>query len=228
MTPHTPDLQTILERIEKLERQNRRLKQLGIVALIAAASLVVMGEAPLKKTIEANEFILRDNSGNVRARLSVDEKFSTTQLVLFDKEGKPRITAATGIPSEFLGATLRIADGHGRDRVFLKTDDVYGGTLSLADQNGDSGTILHGDTGELPQVTIRQLTTPTVLLERKDEKLGGTLDADGLTLGVSGDGHITMVGTKSIAFVNSIPGALNPLSAAFSPDGLYLTDAQGF
>ena len=227
MTWQETPLEEIRGRLIRLERQNRRLKQLGAAALIVAASLALMGQASQKKTVEANEFILRDNSGNVRARLSVDEKFSTTQLVLFDKEGKQGIKAATGL-GPYFGSTLTLADGHGRDRVFLNIDDVYGGTLSLADQNGDSGTHLHGDTGELPQVTIQHLTTPTVILERKDQKVGGTLDADGLSLGLSGDGNITVVGTKSIGFVNPIPGALNPLTAAFSPDGLYLTDAQGF
>jgi hypothetical protein len=68
-------------RLLKLEAQNRRLKRLGAAALIAVALLVTMGQAPAKKTVEANEFILRDDSGNIRARLFVTEKSTTTMTI---------------------------------------------------------------------------------------------------------------------------------------------------
>ncbi len=70
MTSQETTLEEIRERLIKLEGQNRRLKQMGAVALVVAASLLVMAQASPFKTVEANEFILRDNSGNVRARLS--------------------------------------------------------------------------------------------------------------------------------------------------------------
>jgi len=71
MNSHTPGLENLQNRLVKLERQNRRFKQLGAVVVAIAAVIVVMGQAPSKpskKTVEANEFILRDDSGNVRVR----------------------------------------------------------------------------------------------------------------------------------------------------------------
>ncbi len=50
------------DRLLKLEKQNRRFKQLGAVVLAIAAVTVVMGQTPSKKTVEANEFILGDGS----------------------------------------------------------------------------------------------------------------------------------------------------------------------
>ena len=150
MSSHLHGFGDLQERLLKLEKQNHRLKQLGAAALIIPALLLVMGQAPSRKTVEASEFILRDNSENVRARLSVDEKLSAAQFVLFDKEGKQRIKADSGLSSfgsRISGGTITIADEHGRDRVFLSSDDFGGGTLSLLDQKGVPGTVLHTDNG---------------------------------------------------------------------------------
>ena len=64
--PQALDSSVLMERLEKLEKQNRRLKQVGAVALVLAASILLMGQAPARRTVEANEFILKDASGNVR------------------------------------------------------------------------------------------------------------------------------------------------------------------
>jgi hypothetical protein len=49
-----------------------------MAGLILGALIIVMGQAgPSKKTVEATEFILRDDNGNIRARLFVTEKRTT-------------------------------------------------------------------------------------------------------------------------------------------------------
>jgi hypothetical protein len=98
-------LEDIQCRLLQLERQNRRFKQLGVAVLIASISLIAMGQAPSKKIIEANEFILRDDSGNMRARLFMTEKTTGTiqgisgavtfspnpMLALYNEKGKARV-----------------------------------------------------------------------------------------------------------------------------------------
>lgn len=71
---HTPEcsLEALAIRVAKLETQNSRLKKAGIVALLVAAAVVSMGQAPAKKIITANEFVLQDASGTARARLSME------------------------------------------------------------------------------------------------------------------------------------------------------------
>ena len=71
MNSHPARFEELERRLLSVEKQNRRLKQLGAAALMAVALLVVMGQASSKKTVEANEFILRDANGNVRAKLSM-------------------------------------------------------------------------------------------------------------------------------------------------------------
>ena len=46
----------ILERVEKLEKQNRRMKQVGLASLIGAISVVLRGQAGPHNMIEAEHF----------------------------------------------------------------------------------------------------------------------------------------------------------------------------
>ena len=128
-------------RLLKLEKQNRRLKQVGAVALLVVTVLLIMGEASQKKTFEADEFILRDNSGNVRARLSMNVPTgaapgfpAAAQLVLFDEKGKKRVMLDGGstIPG------LSLYDGQERVRAtFVETDAFgVGAVLVLEDEKG--------------------------------------------------------------------------------------------
>jgi hypothetical protein len=136
MTSQETVIETVLERLTKLERQNRRLKRTGVAALIVAASLAFMGQASKPKTIEANEFILRDASGNTRAKLWVDGA----------KAGEPM-----GIPGRTFRAdpTLALYDEQGNPSVFLRGND--GGTVSAATlgvrDSGHTVGMLTGVTG---------------------------------------------------------------------------------
>ena len=71
MSAPTADWSEMIERLEKLERQNRLMKQAGAVALVVAAAVVLMGQASRNRTLEANAFILRDSTGPL-ARLEVE------------------------------------------------------------------------------------------------------------------------------------------------------------
>ena len=67
-------------RLEKLERENRRMKKAGIVGIVFASVLFISGQAKTNKVVEANEFILRDGNGKARARLSTVTVSDTTLI----------------------------------------------------------------------------------------------------------------------------------------------------
>jgi hypothetical protein len=82
--------ESVLERLNALEKQNRRMKQIGVAVIMIAASLLVMAQKqPTNRTVEANEFVLRDSSGDVRSKWSMTQE--GPRLSLLDSEGKERV-----------------------------------------------------------------------------------------------------------------------------------------
>lgn len=94
------DLSALVRRVEKLERQNRRLKLLGAGVLLLAGSVLVMGQAPSNRTIVASKILLEDSVGRVRARLGMDASDRPT-LTLLNEKGMP-VSALTGGSDPFL------------------------------------------------------------------------------------------------------------------------------
>jgi hypothetical protein len=124
-----------------IEEQNRRLKQLGAALLVLVTSLIVMGQAPSKKTVEANEFILRDDGGNIRARLFVTAKNTTNMTV-------PGLTEPVPVTTNPKPA-LALYDEKGQVSGVLDDDSVSffkssvslgGGILTIGDQT--SGVVV--------------------------------------------------------------------------------------
>jgi hypothetical protein len=230
MESYSQGLEQIQDRLLKLERQNRRFKQLGALALIATASLLVMGQASPKKTVEANEFILRDNSGNVRARLSVEETPSSpgqAQFVLLDKEGKTTVTMDSGYFGVF-GGTLVLSDQQANKRVVVSADKSVGGTLSLNDEKGMSGTVLQTTAAVLPDATVSVMRTSRLTLIGKDKEPKGVLyvgDDGSASLGLNAvDGKGIVLTPKVMGFTDSKGEAI----ATFGRDAIAVTDDQGF
>src|SRR5215472_18592030 len=111
-------------RLERLERENRRMKKIGIVAVVFASVLFISGQAKTNKVVEANEFVLKDGNGKARARLSMFTLSENTlmqkdipNLSFYDAEGHPRIFIAAEspiylvIPRRLVGQTRGTTNG---------------------------------------------------------------------------------------------------------------------
>ncbi len=111
------EIETLARRLDRVERENGRLKLAGALVLIGMAAAMLMGQAtPRKvaKVIEAEKFVLRDAGGTVRARLEI-LSFGKVQLVLFDKDEKPQ--SILGVGSDGAGLILGGKEG----TTFLST-----------------------------------------------------------------------------------------------------------
>ena len=73
MPAHTTDLGKFDERLRKLERENRWLKRAGAAVLLVFGTVLIMGQAPASRTVQAQSFELRDASGNLRASLALKD-----------------------------------------------------------------------------------------------------------------------------------------------------------
>ena len=83
---------TLAQRLDRLERETRRLKLTGIGILMAITAVVLMGQAMAKqetKVIEAERFILKDAEGRDRGGLQVMAD-GRPILRLADEKGWPR------------------------------------------------------------------------------------------------------------------------------------------
>jgi hypothetical protein len=92
MIDDNSELTTIMQRVEKLEKQNRRMKQIGITLIMVAASLLSMGQkSAVQRTVEANEFVLIDGNGHRRAALGSYGKAGDPSFSLLDEKGAVRM-----------------------------------------------------------------------------------------------------------------------------------------
>ena len=146
MKSHQSSFQDLQERLSKLENQNRRFKQFGTALLVLVTSLIIMGQAPSKKIVEANEFILRDRSNNVRAKLSIHEPLDIPRLELFDEKGRPSVELSSGlVPIDgsvgVEGGGMMLVDSQGHERgsflasdttAYLRISDVKGSLKTAA------------------------------------------------------------------------------------------------
>jgi hypothetical protein len=145
-------LDSVMRRLEGLERENRRLKRMGGIAFLGLAALGLMGQlrpsspiitppaATIAAAVEAERFVLRDRSRKIRAELSVLADVATT-LTLFDESGKLRaaLTAgpAAGAGGPASGAALTLFDADGRSRIAQFGVGATGsGAVTLADRGG--------------------------------------------------------------------------------------------
>ena len=162
-------LEQIQERLLKLERQNRRLKQTGAAALIIATSLLLMGQTSRTKpvqtgqlnSVEASQFILKDKTGKVRATFSIDERPDNSgpvQLVFYDGEGKERVRLNSGVVPSMTGGTLSLADEKGKGRVFISASDALGPSLGLDDPKGFPVTLLSTGDAVLPNLEAKSVS----------------------------------------------------------------------
>lgn len=113
-------MDTIAQRMERLERDNRRLRQFALAIACGTLAVFLTGQTvPRPPTLEAQRLVLKDQRGAIRAVLgavSDDEPFG---LLVLDARG--RIRGKLGVQED--GApVLALADERGVDRVVLQPD----------------------------------------------------------------------------------------------------------
>jgi hypothetical protein len=118
-----PDLRVLAERLEKVERENRRFRIVGTVLVLSVLVFLFGAAETGKRSIAANEFILQDNHGNTRARLSVDSK-QHVALTFLDEGGHEQMSLASMNDTRGHGhASLALGEGAVKARLVLAATD---------------------------------------------------------------------------------------------------------
>jgi len=131
MTLDPTDPKSFSNRLEKLERENRRLKVLGSVVLLGAAGALCMGltAAPSKK-LEAETIVIKDARGKTQAILSSGDEGPA--FTLMDQNGKLRVN----IDVSHEGPGLDLLDGTENPRAQLMVTEDQGPLLNFTDSKG--------------------------------------------------------------------------------------------
>jgi hypothetical protein len=92
MTAEGTEYKALVERIGKVERENRRMKRIALALLILPSALLLMAQSQGTRVVDANEFTLKDVSGHTRARLWFGQKPGKSPkavlLTFYDATGK--------------------------------------------------------------------------------------------------------------------------------------------
>jgi len=143
METQMPDIQSLLERVEKLEKDARfravRLRSHGFV--IATIMLLIVSYVLLprlselwhRKTVSARNLILQDREGDARASLMVLDD-SGPYLLLLDREKKIRVLLGLSDDGE---PQLLLNDDEGKPRVVLDVSEKGEGRLSIYDAKSE-------------------------------------------------------------------------------------------
>jgi hypothetical protein len=156
-----PTMETLARRVERVEGENRRLKQVGVVALAVIGAVVLIGQATagkVAKVVEAERFVLLDPSGETRAALTQTKGGSS--LYLYDEKGKLRVGLVSGAADE-TGLSLYDAEGEGRAMLALKPET--------------SPALRFAAKPKKPQAALGVAHVPTVLLFDDEGKPRATL-----------------------------------------------------
>ena len=131
-TQHASGAEILQVRVAKLEKENRRIKKLAVAAFAGIALLFVMGQTPARKTVEANEFVVKDAHGNTRIRLGVDPKNDSAVLWMQTAKGDEgaslsdsgMILQQDGVVRTVIGdSALTLANSQGQPNVRITAAD---------------------------------------------------------------------------------------------------------
>ncbi|MBA7647375.1 MAG: hypothetical protein GH143_08415 [Calditrichaeota bacterium] len=119
MRQETPDLQALVGRLKKVERQNQSLRRVVVTMAVLGAAVFMIGAAqPKSRTVEAEAFILLDANGQQRAKLVAPSGYPG--FILYDKNGTPRMRlSVVDEPS----LSLYDRNGNLRSKLWLLGDE---------------------------------------------------------------------------------------------------------
>jgi hypothetical protein len=169
-TQEAGERESILSRVERLEKENRRLKQGALVCAVALASIGLMGQAaqtPRKTTrkpatapapafvmpanIEAESFILKDPNGKTRAELSMGG--TGPSLKLLDQSGSALVTLSLN-DSAPGGPFVLLSDPQHHAGLSMSVLENAGSQLTLTGERED----IQAHLGVTPDGTNFELT----------------------------------------------------------------------
>ncbi len=127
-----PPRDSVIERLEALERENRWLWRVGIGTVVAAIVFLAEGTSLLHppKIVEAQGFVLKDSSGRVRGQFKTMQG-GVPEFSLLDDEGNKGVKLSTSYDNS---SSLDFYD-HGRPRIELTASSDGAARFKMTDDD---------------------------------------------------------------------------------------------
>lgn len=126
--------QSLASRIERLERQNLRLRALGVMAVLAGAAALCLGMSAPRKTVETDLLLIKDANGTTRMILGMAD--DGPAITMLDEKGKLR--ANIGVTDK--GPEFDFLDASETPRLQMFIDDKQVPRVNLLDNKGTQVT----------------------------------------------------------------------------------------
>ena len=141
----------IKERLQKMEKQTRRIKVVGFVGSIVLVAALLIGQAfPKSRTVEAEKFILRDADGKVRAELGM--KNDLLGFVMLDKNDVCRVSI--GLEPTTGSAIMGFHDKNGQPCILLGASAGGSRMLLFKDNDGKKRAFLGLASNGMPMMVL--------------------------------------------------------------------------
>jgi hypothetical protein len=154
MPDQTLAMTAILSRLEQVEKENRRMKQVALGVTVVACSVFMMGQARPNpnKIIEAENFVVKDASGKVRAVFGMNYS---------DQKGASLILGSDGSYGG-TGAEKYVVRIHGGDRAWLNMGSADGAEAinGVVSPDFASDLTVYDKDGYKTDIGITDLVTP--------------------------------------------------------------------
>jgi len=194
-----PQQDDVLSRLDKLESENKVFRMAAVLLVLSIMVLLLLGAAQRShRTVAGSEFLLQDDQGRTRARLSVDSKNNVAlvfqdesgqkQMSLKgfdDKQGRRHASLALGeraVDAPYVlagtdqedGATISdgglFLSGKGTTRIVLSASGPNSPSIEVADSRGFASEIGVTST-ESPTGIAQKSSAASLVLIGKDQSV---------------------------------------------------------
>ncbi len=180
----TDRLGAVTGRIERLERENRRLRWTGVAvaAGLLVLFLLVVGR-PVSHVVEAQRFVLRDSRGAMRGLLAVTGAAEMPLLGLYDGDSRPRAEIGVGGDN---AVSVRLFDPRGGRRLALRVDPAGAASWHLVDEDGRTLAGLEARPNNDVSLVLRRQEAGLVVFSSDIHQMMSVQDRDGQVHGTLG------------------------------------------
>ena len=155
----------IARRLDRLERQNRRLRRTVLGLATGAVAFALTGFSRQDDVVWGRQFVLVDRAGDKRAELAVTDD-GAPMLTFFDSDGRARAELGTTPANSGL---LRFRARGGTTRYLARLTST-GATMSVFDRDGTRVAFVGTDEDGRPRVQLGETDQGDVRLDlRVDE-----------------------------------------------------------